>query len=131
MNDAQRQTLIDLLANAVDAKGHSWSPGLLIDLVDGPLAPVIEAFAAVNTRWIPISDDGLHDLDALDPAWLGAPLDIDIPAFEDDPVAMALGFTPAKPGVLLPGTPEHCHDCALKEVDRLRRVLDPVWLGDS
>ena len=45
------------------------------------------------------------------------------PAFEDDPVATALGFTPVKEGVLLPGTPEHCHRCALDEIESLRASL--------
>lgn len=42
------------------------------------------------------------------------------PAFEDDPVAMALGLTPRTPGVLIPGEPNHCHQCALEHVARLR-----------
>jgi len=46
-----------------------------------------------------------------------------LPAIEDDPVAMRLGFVPVKEGVRLPGTPEHCHQCALDEIERLRAVV--------
>lgn len=51
-----------------------------------------------------------------------------IPAFEDDPVAMALGLTPVKPGVVLPGTPEHCETCAAEArlVAYLIRAMWPV-----
>ena len=75
MNTTQRQALIDLLADVLAGWGWPDVYNAAAVLVDGPLAPVIEALAAAaddDARDDPGVSDRLSDaLDALDPAWLG------------------------------------------------------------
>lgn len=92
-------------------------------------AEVIDAcFVNIHPEWAPKVADALAAAGLLvtdDELEMRRVID-DLPPFEDDPVAMTLGFTPVKPGVLLPGTPEHCHRCALDEIERLRQAMRHV-----
>lgn len=79
MTVAQRQTLTDLLVPIVAktlGSGHGNTALLIAErLIDGPLAPVIEALGLVDRMLdgdIDLDVDFAAALDALDPAWLGA-----------------------------------------------------------
>ncbi len=72
MTPEQRAALIDHLIDSTHRLGITENRGFVADLVDGPLAPVIDVLAATfSISEVRSVDDLFAAVEALDPVWLG------------------------------------------------------------